>query len=148
VAEHIWSVLCRQGILDTYTNGVTLVQTLEGFEFSPTTQIEEGEKWTYLPFQSTLVSLIWRSNPKEPERAKMRVWFVSPTGEQHPQSNEADIDLVEHSRSRALSQLEHLPFWCSGLHRIHIELSDGKSGWTLCARVPIEIIQKTAPSAP
>ena len=63
--KHIWSILCRNAIVDKDTNNVSLLNVIERIIFEPKQKLAENKK---LPIpvveELTLVSL-WFSKEKE-----------------------------------------------------------------------------------
>jgi hypothetical protein len=144
VAKHIWSVLCSQGVLDKYTNNVSLFNVLEEMTIKPTGPLPEGDK--AFPTSLSLVTLWVRSDPATPEIAQAQMKFVAPDGTVITQAT-TEIDLTIHQRHRYFSRLEVMPFRGTGIYEFVIEQRIEEQ-WREEARVPLELklseVQKPA----
>lgn len=142
MAKHIWSVLCRRGILDKYTNSVSIVDVLESITFEIPEPIEEGKKWVLLPETVAIVSLVIRSDYREPEKSSLKIHVEAPTGETFRSESASEIELVDHVRSRAFTVLPVVPFWQSGIHWFCVSFENEKGEQTEVARLPLDMRQK------
>lgn len=135
---HVWSVLCTRGILDSYTNNVSLIEVVESLKVTPSRAWRE-EQTVAVPTAMALVSLWLRSDPEAPEHFETRVVIVMPDGTEAP-GNAMAGDLLGHSRLRTFMKVDHLPIRSSGLYWLVIEhRSVEKDVWTRAARVPLQV---------
>jgi hypothetical protein len=140
MAKHLWSVLCYKGILDQYTNQVSLLDVIEGITATaqePPRPLEEG-KALRVPASFMLVSLWMRSDVGAPEEITTRVRLVAPTGVSR-RPNVVKVDLTKHVRSRTFMRFEGLPYHGDGYYQFIVEVQGEQADqWRVVAEVPLE----------
>lgn len=137
MAEHIWTVLCRNGVLDKYTNQVSLHGIVENINLQVLQQPPPPGERVAVPIELVLVSLWWRSKPETPETVELRFTFVPPSGKRET-LQEMRLDLTEHQRSRAFLRINALPYFGPGLYHFLIHHKQ-KDRWKLVTSVPFEV---------
>jgi hypothetical protein len=140
MARHIWSVLCRRGVLDKHTNQVSLIDTLEGIEFTPASEIEVS-KWIVIPMDAALVSFVERSNYEKPEATKLRVQVIAPDGTSYKNDAITDVNLTEHNKSRNFTFFTAIPFLPSscGRYKFVVSLQKENEEWVNVSEIPFDI---------
>lgn len=132
--EHVWTVICRESIVDSRSNNISLVHILEQINFSaPQDELVEG-----LSYQLDIVSLWVRSDFDTPEEAESRVLFVSPQNEELART-ESTIDLTEYKRLRAFGRFLGIPFRGDGVYKFVVEIQTHDKLWKSVATIPLEI---------
>lgn len=142
MAKHLWSILCRRGILDTYSNAVSLIDVIEGFDFSVGELIDEGKQWRALPMEAAIVSTFERSDPDKPETTSYRVQIRAPNGQIFPNHTESELNLMGSKRIRQFTVIQHIPFLTSGTYQFVISLRMESGDWHTVAEVSLDIKQK------
>src|SRR5215510_5570025 len=100
--EHVWSVACYRGCLDSYTNLVSLLEVTEGVTVqvaaeAPPTPPADLNAAVIVPLKMPLhvVSLWMRSELETAESFKIRTVIVTPDGAEFPSSTHGHGDLRE-----------------------------------------------------
>jgi len=139
MAQLVWSVLCRKGVLDKYTNQMSLLDVIDEVTIAPTQPIPAEAKDVFLTAEFHVVSLWMRSELSVPEVVRFRILISGPNN-QASLGPETEINLREFVRSRHISRFEALPFHGSGLYRFFLEsYSAERNGWERLASVPLEV---------
>lgn len=137
MAKHIWSILCRQGLVNKFTNGVSLIDAIE--EIVIETERPPPQEWRLVPIQAVLVSFFERSDPAIPEQARVKIEIVAPNGDIHSKPLVSEIGLDDNVRSRTFVNMEGLPVHGFGAHRFLVSMSqDVGSAWMRVAELPLE----------
>lgn len=140
--KHIWSVLCRQSIIDSRGNNISLIEVAEKISFKGPPEFPSGEKIA-LPLSMELVTLWTRNDPEVPETGRARLLIFSPSSELLNEGGfEYEVNLQgDYLRSRSMAQLEALPFVESGIYWYIVENYDEQNQeWREEASVPLELV--------
>src|SRR5882724_578285 len=108
MADLVWSVLCNRGILDQYTNNVTLVDVVEVLQLQALDEIPEGQRGA-VPVQMALVTLWRRSDYSVPEKTAARFVLEIPDDDSPSLVARMVVDLETHRRSRTFVNVLALP---------------------------------------
>jgi hypothetical protein len=151
MAKHVWSVLCYKGLLDQYTNQVSLLDVIEAISIKPGEPVPEAleDKEMRVPVHLALVTLLTRSDVAVPEVGMLRVRLVLPDGVSRP-PQEVKVDLTKHVRLRNFTTITSLPLRGDGYFYFVVELRDEASDeWKTAAEIPLEFkVEPFAPPAP
>lgn len=135
--QHIWSVLCQKGILDRYTNAVSLFEIIEGVIITPKSPPPSGR--VNIPASMHLVSLWCRSDRGTPESFEARSVVILPSGSEVAGLS-MQAGLQEHRRIRTFMRLEAMPFEGAGQYGFAVEYRGAPTEqWTRVATVPVEV---------
>ena len=77
--KHVWSVLCKESLINQKNNNVSLLEVIEQIEigFSIPTQLKDQA--VNIPFEFTLVSLFFREgDSKSEEKIRLKLNFIDP----------------------------------------------------------------------
>jgi len=134
MVDHVWTVACSRAVIDQASNNLSLEGVLEQLTITGK-PLPDG--FLALPFD---VATLWaRSNPAVPEKARMRLSLLAPSGKEHT-VKEFDIDLTTAERYRALLKFNAIPVSESGRHVFRVDLQqDPEANWKLVASIPITI---------
>ena len=158
--QHIWSVLCTRSILDSTSNSISLIDSLEeiavgGIDLADLRmKIAEGRK-VMVPMTSELVTLWSRGPDDEPDRGKGRLIITQPGGATVT-GPEYDIDLSKYKRLRQRSQNPGLPFVGPGRYVFRVQVQNAIGEWLDMASVPLWVhleeekktVEAATPEAP
>jgi hypothetical protein len=148
MAQLVWCVLCRKGVLDKYTNQMSLLDVIDELTIAPAQPIPADARDIFLSVQFHVVSLWVRSDMSVPETLRFRTVISGPNNRTSP-GPETEINLREFVRSRHITRFEALPFHGAGQYRFFIErYSAEREGWERLTSIPLEvkIINPTSPS--
>ena len=119
-----WAVLCTKGVLDKYTNQVSIHDVIEEITIKTT----EGEKGLQNnPVVALIMMLVatWtRTDQRVPERPRMRAHLRTPRDPQPAIPPDVDIDLESGERCRVFIKLEGLAFRGPGIYAFQIQVCD------------------------
>jgi len=149
MAEHAWTVLCRQVLTDLADDGVvSLVNVVEQLKL-PEEIVQElakargdGLKGIFVELRFYLVSWWMRSRLDKAETLHYRVSVISPAGEVVSQQ-ELTADLTQFASQRANIEFSQFPITILGVHYFiveqRIEGESDESQWIPVARIPLFI---------
>lgn len=143
VADHVWSVLCKDFTVDNDAGNITLFKVLEQLTLAKPADVTEDEPDQIL-FNMAMASLWSRSNRDEPEACVSRYIFKSPSGKTIG-SQEYPIDLKKHVRHRNLMRIPGLAFDGFGRYQFVIQKQLPSGKWTRVAMIPLEVIRGETP---
>ena len=141
--EHVWTVLCRRSVVDSDTNSISLIESVESIQFG-LDKPKDAPTPAGLPLELELVTLWIRSDRRVPEHSQYRVFVQLPDESEREAGESVIIDLREFERLRARVRFDGIPFVGPGRYRFVVQLQEGEA-WTTVARVPLDI-EETAPS--
>ena len=138
---HIWTVLCRKGIIDSENNNITLSDVIEkiNIEFKKTPespQVSEGGG-IFFPFEHELVSLF---QVKPNDDFDILVDFLDPL--QSVINSQAYAVKVQAGNTRIRNKLKipGLPVKESGIYAYRVGIKEKGSGKAqIVAEIPLEI---------
>lgn len=139
MAEHVWTVLCKDYAVDKETGNVTLFKALEQLTLVKSLDVEE-EAPENIQVNMALVSLWCRSDRDEPESCVSRFIFKAPAG-QTIGSQEYPVDLKKNVRHRNLMRMSGIAFNGFGRYQFVIQKQLASGKWTRVAMIPLEVIK-------
>lgn len=145
MAEHQWSLLCRRGIIDKYSNHLSIIELMDELSL-------EGELPDPLPdrmavnIDAHLVSMWSRSDRNQAERFWQTITVTVPPGKEGKSEYEdakAEGDLLKHQRTRLIASIKAIRFFGPGVYKFNIYYSRSQNRrGRLVAQVPLTIKAK------
>jgi len=139
--KHVWSVLCKESLINQKNNNVSLLEVIEQIEigFSIPTQLKDQA--VNIPFEFTLVSLFFREgDSKSEEKIRLKLNFIDPKNKSL-KTFEPNFDFPKDKRRlRSVVNIRGLELTHSGTYIFRVEREIGKDKYDLLAELPIEII--------
>ena len=132
--EHVWTVVCRQAVVDKESNTMSMQAVLENIEI-----FGEPEEGKMVPMQFDVASLWSRTSENVPSAGIVRIELISPTGNKLLASKDIEVNLLETERHRTIVHFQGMPVGVAGRHTICVELQEEGSGVSAIASVPIMI---------
>lgn len=143
MAEHIWSVLCDDAVIDARTKKVSLhsvVERLTIADFDKKLRAFTKKDNVAAATRLWLVSWWERSNPEKAEIFDTRVVVRSPGGERIFNADDAiAVDLEKATRGRVFTQIPGLPLRGAGSYKILVESKAPSGKWRRVARLPLDV---------
>lgn len=137
MADHRWSLLCRRGIIDKYTNTLSLIEVIDEVEGAFAEPMPEQ---VGVGLDCHLVTVWTRSQKEKPERFWQTITITAPTGETYPTEVKLEGNLEKHQRTRLLAGISAIRFSGPGTYVFKIYHSRSeKSRGKLVSQVPLEI---------
>ena len=150
--NHVWSVACKESVIDRDTNLVSIFNVVEELNIHKISDVdkipeqidqnrpEQGQPETTISLGFEIISLWVRSQVEVPGRGIARVYFISPDGKElnHLEMN---IDLTTHERLRTRARfIMNMGALQSGIHHIKVKfkLQEAKS-FREVAVIPIKV---------
>jgi hypothetical protein len=140
MATHVWSLLCRQPIVDAFTHTLTIVDVLEEIQIA-IVRAGNASKTDLLPvptFDFVLVSLWIRSDDSIEEDARLRARIIAPSGKIIGTTEQA-YSLKEHQRARNLLHARGVPAPESGRYTIEVQVPVSGGRWRTVSRLPLDV---------
>lgn len=122
--KHLWSLLCRRGIVDKYTNLLTIVDVLDELSLKIFPQM--GEEEVAMTLDGTLVSVWARSDPRTPEDFWQTIIVVGP-GDEDLGEVKIHGNLTDHQRTRLLFSVQAVRYSGTGVYRFDLYHSRTKA---------------------
>lgn len=141
MAKHVWTVLCRDALLDRFTNNVSLINIVERIELSDIANEHPGENPIPRKLKIDIVSFWVRSDPATPETGTARISLITPDGSRTKPSLLPPLDLENTFRVLIFGERQKLPYVGPGIyeHLVEVATQDQKD-WQEVARIPIEVV--------
>jgi len=121
--ENVWTVVCRQAVVDRETNLLSLQAVLEQVEI-----FGEPVEGKMLPIQFDVASLWSRAGDNVPSTGIVRIELFSPTGNKLLSSENIEVNLLETERHRTIVHFRGMPISEAGRHTIIVELREEGGG--------------------
>ena len=130
--QHVWSVICQSTSIDTDTNRISMFNVLESL-----TIFSQADEPVTLPISFEIFSLLTRSEPDQPSKGRLRVYYRHPSGEAtSPFEVSIDLSHAIYFRSRVRSQ--GLALTSPGRYLFLVEVQDeGDDAWRIVAELPL-----------
>jgi len=132
--EHVWTVVCRQAVVDRETNLISLQAVFEGLQV-----YGEAPEGGIVPAQFDVASLWIRSDNEIPAEGLTRVKLISPSGNELLASDNTRVNLVDTQRFRTITHFPGFPSGESGRYIIRIELDQEGGRSSLIAGIPLMV---------
>lgn len=147
MAKHVWSVLCRRGVVDQITNQVSLHDVIEQVNVGALPQTPDAvpNGKVALQIEMMVVSYWVRDNADKGERATERVQIVAPGGE-IAAFGQIAFDLEKFTQARNLTTVAGLPFSGFGAYWVDVSRLVQGDEWESVARIPFTVV--AAPGKP
>ena len=145
MAEHVWSVLCYQAVIDRDRNNVSLLSVIEQLKVEES-QEEITERISAsgaagIELKCEFIASWVRSDHDSPEEGLMRLVLIPPSGEEVV-TGEAPINLTRTFAFRQKYQLDGIPWRGFGIYWFVTEQKVG-SDWRIESRVPLDVLMST-----
>ncbi|MCZ0936399.1 MAG: hypothetical protein OXJ54_14590 [Gemmatimonadetes bacterium] len=138
--RHIWTVYCKEQLVDTATNNTSLIGILEQLNIG----VDDESELTQLKiisFDSRLVTLWARRAWDTPVKSEMRIRFLGPEGSDLAEPVTYDVDLRQHLRVRVFTAVQTIGVTSSGVYEWVTERRGDadEEEWVAESRIPIEV---------
>jgi hypothetical protein len=135
--DHVWTVVCRQSVIDCDSKNLSLFNVLEQITIQGEANTEER---TVIPMDLEVVSLWSRSDYDVSAKGVQRLTLLSPDGE-NLASGEQQIDLSKHRRFRNRARFRGLPMKGAGRYIFRVEqMTEGEAEWQRVTDIPLELV--------
>lgn len=145
MARFVWGVLCSRGILDKYTNRVSLVDTVEAIRVSGdllAAPQHSGEQYQQVEIDCTFATFWIRDDHAQPERLRIRLGIRTPDGHEHILGDAQELDLESSSRLRFFARIKAIPFAGAGEYEFFMQWRPAPPGtqrWRRSAGTPLSV---------
>lgn len=137
--RHVWSVLCREPIVDRFSNNVSLIGLLEEMQFDFVRSAGVNAKEPIIPIADLCIVSYWVLDAKEPGgEERLRARIKSPNGKILA-TVEQNYSMVGYLRARNILFARAVPMPQSGRYLVEVQEPSGKSGWRSVARLPLDV---------
>jgi hypothetical protein len=147
MAEIHWALLCQRGIVDRFTNNLSIMEVVNEIAVDRLPEVGAGEasddsrESRGIALGCQLVTLWARSDPEKPEKFWQRVTITTPDGQEHSAPGDRLVgDLVDHNRTRLLTGIRVIPYRGPGIYMFNVLYAESESDeGELVHRVPVEM---------
>ncbi len=139
--KHIWTVICRQSILDEETKNISLLNIVEKLTInvSPSAEIEDAKDLS-LPINFEIVSL-WQKEKKGKENFEVKVILTDPNGKVLNEYIKELSTPADKNRQRYILKSSGLKLTTSGNYTFKVAVkSDGNKRFKTVSVVPLEVV--------
>jgi len=141
--KHIWSVLCKESIINQDDNLISIHGALEELNVSMTSMIAGSNKLPEklsVPFDYELVSFWIKENKKELAKVQIEYSLVSPEDKElfnKIQDMEIPVNI---KRFRSRMKVKGLPVTKEGDYNFRVKIKEeGSDAFRLVAELPLEV---------
>jgi hypothetical protein len=145
MASLIWALCCQRAIVDRDTNGLSLIDHLEGLTLPVLPSKREDGALPLVPIRFAVATYWVRSDEAVAESFDLRVRLLDPAGASHAEGK-ATVDLQSTVASRNIVGFPGLPISAAGTYTIELSRKSGDE-WNVEAASP-KIRVLVAGSAP
>ena len=139
--RHIWSVVCKDALIDKDSNAVSLFKCLEGFS----AKFAGPQLPSDIPVACKFVTLWSRSDMSTPEKGSARIRYRMPQGKE-VEFVQYEVDLTVQSRHRTVLDVQGLPYQGNGVYEFILE-TQGEDSWRPVTDVPLQVTVEHAPAS-
>ena len=136
-----WAVFCQQGLVDQFSNALSIINVLEEIHVSPPPVPTRPGANPAARIQCAVVSLWEREAISTPEAGKMRLRLIDPNGKNLLNTFQ-DVDLMTNRRCRLIAELPFIPVVGEGMYRIDIHTAVDES-WRKAGSLKYELHFRT-----
>lgn len=140
--RHIWSVLCKESIIDEGSKNISLLNVLEQLQatLKPSPKIQGRSKKINVPINYEIVSLWTKPNTLKKEEASIEYRLLSPEGK-IVNKNERKIAIPANlKRLRTRVKVKGLTILENGEYLFKIGLKEkGHKSFRTVARLPLQV---------
>lgn len=135
--DHVWTVVCRQSVIDRDSKNLSLFNVLE--QIAVQGEANTGER-RLIPMDLEVVSLWSRSDYDVSAKGVQRLTLLSPD-EESLASGEQEIDLSKHRRFRNRARFRGLPMKGAGRYVFRVDqMTEGGAEWQHVMDIPLEVM--------
>lgn len=135
--NHVWTVLCKQSVIDQDSNNLSLYEVLEKVSLEIDTTDKSGE--FAIPLEFEVVSL-WNKATSEKLEAKFFLNITSPSGKNIGKTIANEIVIPKNKkRVRTRLKLKGITINDTGEYQFNIYLQTPNNEEKLMAQIPLEI---------
>lgn len=141
--KHIWSVVCKESVINQDNNALSLMNILEGFEIGIKKDTPK-DRGIVIPTEYEIVSMLRKDSKTEEKGVFLKASLLDPKGEEITKPIEASITIPK-DKNNIRHRIKSFGFKVTteGEYRFVISLKqDGKKGFVQVAELPINITIK------
>ncbi len=139
--DHVWTVVCKDFVVDKESGNVTIFKALEQISFVRISESSDDTPPDNIAYNFGLVTLWTRSDRDKPERIVSRYVFKGPDGKTIGASEEYPVDLKQYTRHRIMSRLPGIGFKGFGRYTFVVQKKLPGGKWSKVAVVPLEVAE-------
>lgn len=137
MAEHIFSVLCRDVIFEEGNQVMTLLRVVERVNVVNVEKME-AETPTFIPHPMKIVSNWVRKKRGAAESTFVKYSIVFPDGGREEGGVVMEIDLLENDTVRTIGNIKGFPNRGFGTYWFEVNQSRDRESWRRVARFPMQ----------
>lgn len=135
----VYSVLCKDAIVDEESNEISLIRIIDGFAVAQVANKPMPEnKWVWSLISGRFVTLFVHT-ANGPDKLSIKAEFIHESGEVFQPPMNADADFSDGSNCRIIVILKRIPFFTKGgTHYVVTKIGSGDE-WEEVARTPFVV---------
>lgn len=141
---HIWSVLCRESVIDSESNNMSLFNVFEQLQIRISAPAPQNQSIN-VPLQYELVSMLHKDNKRLAEKVEIEVSIINPDGEvvlTQPKEITFPAGLT---RMRSRMRISGLKIDTEGEYIFRVRLKhENKKDYISEAEIPLEVTLQRA----
>lgn len=143
--KHIWTVLCRESLIDSETNNITLINVFEKLEVNVSLP-SKTDATVHIPITYELVTFWAKTDSEKAEEADVKILIISPSGEVLKEVSRKLTIPLNIKRTRARLKISGLKIIESGDYVFRVTLREkDKKRYITVAEVPLQVeVQRKA----
>jgi len=141
--KHIWSILCKESVVNQDDNLISIYGVLEELNVSLTTKNARSNKLPEkvgIPINYEIVCLWFKKNTQELASAQIEYSLISPEGKElikNTQSMEIPVNI---RRFRSRMKISGLPLTINGDYFFKVKIKEsGDKNFKLVSKLPLEV---------
>lgn len=139
MAEHVWSVLCKNMLADDETKVISLMGVVERLILHDSQENLDRSLEGTSGFQHPMRLISWcvRSNPEIEESFEMRAGWHCPSGE--PIMGDVIPATLQGFGLRVRVSIDEIPWGGPGVYWLIVQKKDEGEQWATVARLPVQV---------
>lgn len=137
--NHIWTVICTKSVIDSETNNISLIDTIELLTVNVTSGAGNIGETINLAINFEIISLWERFPYDEPIRRSARLQVKLPDGTYGANPCTFEVNLSTTHRTRSRVRVNSFEIKDEGRYLIVMELADATGSWSQKHEIPLEI---------
>jgi hypothetical protein len=138
--KHIWSVLCRQSVIDQETNNISLLNILERLSVTVKQIGLTDEDKATIPIDYEIVSFWVKKATNRKVKAEVKTTLISPKREKLSEQIQKLEIPAKIKRMRSRMKIQGFPVKGAGQYIFRIAIKDtNKQQFKIIAEIPLEV---------
>lgn len=136
--KNIWSVICKNSIIDQDTNSLSLLESLDEIIISYKDPIDVNIlKVAQIPFH--IVSFWFDENIKKDRAFTLLIEIIDPSGKKLKDFKQDCVLPANRKRLRVVTKINGFGFTSEGIYKISVKYKENKGQYKTVSVMPVEV---------